>query len=129
MHRIIRYTVGWWYDNNDAVKNVRQYMIRYAVGEILDAFAEQYGFTREEGESDESLRNRLLAHFRELFRKDYVTNNNNMKIYTKLQHGNPHENLTSTNTYLSNDYYIYAPDKIRDYWSNKYITWRDIIWL
>ena len=129
MHQIIHETIGWWYDHYNSVLNVRQLILKNASGDYLDELASQYGFYRKDGETDDELKERIRKHMLEVFRKDFICNQANLKIFTKTGHGNPNENLTSTNTFLTNDYYIKGSDEDVEYWSNKYLTWRDIIWL
>lgn len=127
VHQIFRDTVGWWFDNNDIITNLRQFNLRFAKEEYLDEIAWQYGLSRKKDESDDDLRKRIMVRFQELFKVENVQNSG-VKFFTKVM-GNPYQYLTSTNTYLRNDYFCYSDYETENYWNHRYITWRDIIWL
>ena len=126
MHKFFYETLGWWFNNYDVIENLRDFSLKYASEEYLECIAEQYGLTRNDGETDDELRERILSHIKEKFTKPTVRASG-VTFFTRVNH--PHEQLTSHNTYLSNAYQCYAPRSLEEYWENKYICWREIEWL
>ena len=127
LHVLFVETFGAWMDERDIVADIRQYSLKFAKGVILDLYGYQYGvYRKSDDEDDDDYRQRIIQHINERFTTPIVKSNNVM-FFTCVS--NPLTQLTSKNTYLTNDYLCYAPDDIEAYYNDNYITWRDIIWL
>jgi len=125
VHQILVETLGWYFNEIDAIEMLRSYFLKNASDYVLDEFAYQYGLLREEGESDESLRHRILALLKESFNVNDIKATG-VDLFTYVE--NPYTQLTSKNTYLSRKYLAHGTDLMMDYWDKRYITWRDIVW-
>lgn len=126
IHQLFVELIGRWIDEYDVVENLRKYSLKNATKEVLDLWGYQYGIYRKDEESDDDLRQRIISKILGRFTTPYVLEND-VIFFTCV--GNPHDQLTSKNTYLTNDYLCYARNDIEEYFDKNYITWRDIIWL
>ncbi len=125
VHQILRETIGWYFNELDVIQSLRAFLLKNASGIILEEYAYQYGLQREEGESDTSLRYRILAHMKESYRVPDVEASG-IDLFTYVE--DPYTQLTSKNTYLSRKYLGHGSDIMMDYWDGRYMTWRDIVW-
>lgn len=125
VHNIFRETLGWMFNKFDSIEMLRSFMLKNATGVYLDEYAYQFGLTRRDDESDESLRARILAYLKELFRVRDVKDSG-IELFTYVE--NPITQLTSKNTYLSHKYLAHGEEPIMDYWENRYITRGGIVW-
>lgn len=125
VHQILVETLGWYFNEIDSVEMLRSFLLKNAKDEILDEYAYQYGLLRVTGESDESLRYRILAHMKESYKVPEVKQSG-IDLFTYVD--NPYTQLTSKNTYLSRKYLAHGDETMMNYWDKKYITWRDIVW-
>lgn len=126
LHQLYVELYGHWLDSWNSVDQIRKFMLRFAENEWLDEWAYQYGLLRNEDETDDELRNRIIRKITELF-TTLLVKQNNVTFFTCVN--DPQIQLTSHNTYLTNDYLCYAPEQTEEYYNSTYITWRDIIWL
>lgn len=126
LHMLFVELIGRWFEELDVVEDIRKYTLKNAVREVLDLWGYQYGIYRTEEEDDESLRQRIINKILELFTVPYVLANG-VTFFTCVN--DPLVQMTSHNTYLTNDYLCYAPNAIEEYFDDTYICWRDIIWL
>lgn len=126
LHMLFVELIGRWIDELDVVEQIRQYDLKNAVKEALDLWGYQYGIYRNDEEEDEELRQRIINKILELFTVPYVLANG-VTFFTCVN--DPQTQLTSHNTYLTNDYLCYAPIPLEEYFDKTYICWRDIIWL
>lgn len=126
LHMLFVELIGRWIDEYDVVENLRKYNLKNATKEVLDLWGYQYGIYRNEEESDDDYRQRIINKLLELFTIPYVLANG-VTFFTCVS--DPHTRLTSKNTYLTNDYLCYASNDIEEYFNDNYICWRDIIWL
>lgn len=126
MHIFFHETLGWWFNNHDVIQSLMGFSLKYASGGYLDEIAWQFGLTRYNGETDDELRARIMAFMKEKFTTPTVKRSG-VTFFTDVP--DPHQYMTSKNTYLSNDYLCETSKDIAEYWNNRYICWRDIIWL
>lgn len=126
IHKLFVELIGRWLDEWDTVEKVRQYSFRFATGEWLNILASEYGLTRLEDETDDEFRKRLLQKCAEKFTTPTLKSND-VLFFTCVK--NPKTQLTSKNTYLTNDYLCYADDLTEEYYDSTYVCWRDIRWL
>lgn len=126
LHMLFVELIGRWIDEYDVVENIRKYSLKNATAEVLDLWGFQYGVYRVENETDDHFRQRIVNKMLERFTVPYAKSSG-INFFTCV--GNPHCQLTSKNTYLSNDYLCQAPNWVAEYFDKHYITWRDIVWL
>ena len=125
VHQILVETIGWYFNEFDVIETLRSYFLKNASSEILDEYAYQYGLVRDDGETDDSLRNRILAYMKETYTVQDVEESG-IELFTFVD--NPYTQLTSKNTYLSRKYLAHGDETMMNYWDSRYITWRDIVW-
>lgn len=126
IHKLFVELIGRWLDEWDTVEQIRKYSFRFADGVWLDELARNYGVIRLENETDDELRARLLLKKGELFTTPTLKSHD-VIFFTCVK--DPKTQLTSKNTYLTNDYLCYANDITEEYYDKTYVCWRDIRWL
>ena len=126
IHKLFVELIGRWLDEWDTVDQVRKYSLRFATGSWLDELASNYGLYRFEDETDDELKERLLKKKSERFTTPTLKAHG-VTFFSCVK--DPKIQLTSKNTYLTNDYLCYADNVTEEYYETTYVCWRDIIWL
>lgn len=126
IHKLFVELIGRWIDEWDSVEEIRKFNLKYATGLWLDELASNYGIVRENGQTDDELRERILQKKTERFTTPSVKSHN-VTFFSCVR--NPKTQLTSKNTYLTNDYLCYADYPTEEYYEDTYVCWRDIRWL
>lgn len=126
IHQLFVELIGRWIDEWDTVEQVRRFNLKFATGLWLDELASNFGIYRLTDETDEELKKRILRKRYERFTTPSLKAND-VTFFTCVK--NPKTQLTSKNTYLTNDYLCYATTDIEEYYENTYVCWRDILWL
>lgn len=126
IHKLYVELVGRWFDEWDNVREVRNYMFRFASGRWLDFWGETFGLQRNTDENDEDYRARITAKFNEEFNTPYIENLDVM-FFTYVD--DVYRQMTSRNTYLSHKYYCHSTGAIRKYIEEHFVGWGEIVWL
>lgn len=126
IHQLFVELIGRWIDEWDTVDRVRQFNLKFATGLWLDELSSNFGIYRLDNETDDELRERVLRKRNEIFTTPALKSHG-VTFFTCVK--NPKTQLTSKNTYLTNDYLCYADDITEEYYENTYVCWRDILWL
>ena len=126
IHQLFVELIGRWIDEWDSVEEIRKFNLKYATGEWLNELASNYGINRAKGETDDSLRERILQKKAERFTVPSLKEHK-VTFFSCVR--NPKTQLTSKNTYLTNDYLGYAEYPTEEYYEDTYVCWRDIRWL
>lgn len=126
IHQLFVELIGRWIDEWDTVEEIRKFNLKYAKDKWLDELASNYGIIRSDGQTDDELRELILLKKHERFSVPSAKEHN-VTFFSCVR--NPKTQLTSKNTYLTNDYLGYADYPTEEYYEDMYVCWRDIRWL
>lgn len=98
--KVIDNTVGEWIDNRDFGRLHDNMFLNTATGEFLNLFGKDYGIIRNEGESDDDYRERIVFEKLEYLNARNLIEIYGLKLYAQINNYDPSSNqLTSDNPY------------------------------
>lgn len=131
MHKIINNGLGELLDSIDFSVLFEGLFVESATGKYLDLHGKDYNIRRNDGESDEHYRKRIIYESLGRLTVDYLREVYDLQLYTYVEDYDPANNqLTSDNQYRGYDGFMtIADDEIKNILNKKFVLNEALEWL
>ena len=129
--KLLDYTIGAWLDDYSVTDLFENIFLESATGKWLDVHGKQYGVTRQEDESDDNYRQRIIYEGLDRLNSNYLCDIYGLTLYVYVSSYNPSNNtLTSDNEYMNKEGFMsIADDETKAIINSKFILDGGITWL
>lgn len=130
LRKVLENTVGAWFDNRNIQDFYDNLFLNYATGKWLDLHGNDYGVTRQAGESDEDYRVRIVQDVTEHLTPEFLKSVFDVEVFVKVDEFDPSENmLTSDNFYITQyGYMASASQSVEDKLDSKFVLDGGLEW-
>lgn len=107
-HELINNTIGYFFDliNNDTDETNNGMFLQESTGKYLDLWGKDYHYGRNNDETDENYRNRIILDSLDRFTFTWAYTLYDLQFLTYNSEYDTDTMLLSDNHYLSNKYYV-----------------------
>ena len=130
LRQVLDNSAGAWFDNRNIQDFYENLYFQSATGKWLDLHGQDYGVTRQEDETDDDYRQRIIQDVLEHLTPAYLMEMFDLPVYSYVADYDPTDNiLTSDNPYLNKQGYMAtAPEETQDFIGNKFVLGEGLTW-